>query len=80
MAAATCDAAGIAAAALAPAGGLQSEGLASLNPHMLFFAALVDFAYEQDLGGVSRRKSAGPCLSAWGAQEHKRISTNVSQL
>ncbi|KAI8476661.1 MAG: hypothetical protein J3K34DRAFT_516252 [Monoraphidium minutum] len=67
---ATCDAA---AAALAPAGGLKGGWVGSLSPQMLFFQALADFSYSEDFLVSTQRRSVGPCLTAWGAKDWKRI-------
>lgn len=77
MGAAACSAADIAAAALAPAGGMPSDWVGSLSPRMLFFQVLADFSYEVDLGGMMRRKDVQPCLAAWGAKAVQRVSATV---
>ncbi|KAI8463657.1 MAG: hypothetical protein J3K34DRAFT_443103 [Monoraphidium minutum] len=69
-----CDAAGVAAAALAPPGGLTSEWIQKLSPRWLFFQVLADFAYSKDIASfTSARQDIAPCLKAWGALEVKRF-------
>lgn len=73
----SCDAVGIVQAALAPAGGLPSDWLGSLDPRMLVFQALADFTYDQDFAAPTKRRSVGPCLSAWGVKRLDRITIQV---
>lgn len=76
---ATCDAAGIAAAALAPGGGpMPNDWVGTLSPKMLFFQVLADFSYSKDFVAGTRRKDVAPCLKAWGAQAVVRLKATVS--